>query len=91
MSIDGIKLKSIEVAESYTEREDPRNTPTTLVAYGTEGQQTTRLNLKMNLTNEKKQNIKCLTNDKYSSTVVICEILYLSAFLFLELGRRRLA
>ena len=55
MSIDGIKLESIQVAASYTEREDPRKTLTILVAYGTEGQQTTRLKLKMNLTNEKKQ------------------------------------
>ena len=53
-SINGIKLKSIQVAASYNEREDPRNTPKILVDDGTEGQQTTRLNLKMNLTNEKK-------------------------------------
>ena len=52
MSIDGIKLKSTQVAASYTEREDPRKTPTNLVAYGIEGQQITRLNLKINLTNE---------------------------------------
>ena len=56
LSIDGIKLKSLEVAASFTERENPRKTPTILVAYGTEGQQTTRLNLKMNLTNQKKTN-----------------------------------
>ena len=54
MSIDGIKLKSIPVAASYTEREDPRKNPTIVVAYGTEGQQTTRLKVKKNLTNEKK-------------------------------------
>ena len=54
MLIDGTKLQSIHVAASYTEREDPHKTPTILVGYGTEGQQTTRLNLKMNLTNEKK-------------------------------------
>ena len=54
MSVDGIKLKPIQVAASYTEREDPRKTPTILVAYGTEGQQNTRLKIKMNLTNEKK-------------------------------------
>ena len=58
MSIDGIKLKSIQVAASYTEREDPRKTPTILVVYGTEGQQTTRLKIKMNLTNDKKKQIK---------------------------------
>ena len=52
MSIDGIKLKPIQVAASYTEREDARKTPTKLVAYGRERQQTTRLNLKINLTNE---------------------------------------
>ena len=56
MSIDGIKLKPIQVAASYTEREDPHKTPTILVAYETEGQQTTRLNLKMNLINGKKTN-----------------------------------
>ena len=55
MSIDGIKLESIKVAASYTEREDPRKTPTILVDYGTEGQQTTRLKRKMNSTNEKKK------------------------------------
>ena len=54
MSVDGIKLESIQVTASYTEREDPRKTPTILVAYGTEGQQNTRLKIKMNLTNEKK-------------------------------------
>ena len=54
MSIDGVKLKSIQVAASYTERKDPRKTPTIHVAFGTEGQHTTRLNLKMNLTNKKK-------------------------------------
>ena len=54
VSVDGIKLESIQVAASYTEREDPRKTPTILVAYGTEGQQTTRLKIKMNLTNQKK-------------------------------------
>ena len=54
MSVDGIKLESIQVAASYTEREDPRKTPTILVAYGIEGQQTTRLKIKMKLTNEKK-------------------------------------
>ena len=54
MSVDGIKLESIQVAASYTEREDPRKTPTILVAYGTEGQQTTRLKINMNLTNQKK-------------------------------------
>ena len=58
MSIDGIKLKSIQVAASYTEREDPRKTPRILVVYGTEGQQTTRLKIKMNLTNDKKKQIK---------------------------------
>ena len=60
VSVDGIKLESIQVAASYTEREDPRKTPT------------------------------ILANVKYSSTVVICEIFCLSAFLFLELGRRLL-
>ena len=54
MLVDGIKLESIQVAASYTEREDPRKTPTILVAYGTEGHQTTRLKIKMNLTNQKK-------------------------------------
>ena len=54
MSVDGIKLKSIQVAASYTEREDPCKTPAILVAYGTEGQQSTRLKIKMNLTNQKK-------------------------------------
>ena len=53
MSVNGIKLESIQVAASYTEREDPRKTPTILVAYGTEGQQTIRLKKKMNLTNQK--------------------------------------
>ena len=57
MSVDGIKLESIQVAVSYTEREDPRKTPTTLVAYGTEGQQTTRLKIKMNITNKKNQGL----------------------------------
>ena len=52
MSVDGIKLESIQVAASYTEREDPRKT--ILVAYGTEGQQPTTLKIKMNLTNKKK-------------------------------------
>ena len=42
MSIDGIKLKSIQVAAPYTKREDPRKTPKILVDYGTERQQTTR-------------------------------------------------
>ena len=63
MSVDGIKLESIQVAASYTEREDPRKTPTILVAYGKKGQQTTSLKIKMNLTNEKKSRfimpIKC--------------------------------
>ena len=54
MSVDGIKQESIQVAASYTDREDPRKTPTILVAYETEGQQTTRLKIKMNLTNQKK-------------------------------------
>ena len=40
---------------SYTKREDPRKTATTLVAYRTVKQQSTRLNLKMNLTNEKNK------------------------------------
>ena len=53
-SIDGIKIKSIQVAAPDTEREDLRQTSTTLAAYRTEGQQTTRLNLKMSFTNENK-------------------------------------
>ena len=48
--IDGIKINSIQVAAPYTKREDPRKTPTTLVAYKKEGQQTATM---MNLTNEK--------------------------------------
>ena len=89
LSIDGIKLKSIQVAASYTEREDPRKIPTILVAFRTEGKQTTRLNLKINLTNEKTyQDLYCLANVEYSSTFVIYETLCLSAFLFLELGRQ---
>ena len=56
MSVDGFKVKSIQVAASYSEREDPRKTFTILVAYGIEGQETTRLNLKMNLNKEKKTN-----------------------------------
>ena len=55
MSVDGIELESIQVAAIYTEREDPRKTPTILVVYGTEGEQTTRLKIKMNLSNEKKK------------------------------------
>ena len=58
MSVDGIELESIQVAAIYTEREDPRKTPTILVVYGTEGEQTTRLKIKMNLSNEKKKQIK---------------------------------
>ena len=55
MSVDGIKLESIQKAASSTEREDHRKTPTILVAYGAEGQQPTRLKIKMNLTNQKKK------------------------------------
>ena len=56
MSVDGLKLESIQVAASCTEREDPRKTPIILVPYGTEGQQSTRLKIKKNLTDEKKTN-----------------------------------
>ena len=65
MSIDGIKLKSIQVAASYTERNDPCKTSTILVAYGTEGQQSTRLNLKMNFTNEKKNNSRFIMPNQH--------------------------
>ena len=49
MSIDGIKLKPIQVAATYTEREDPHKTPTILVAYQTEGRTT---NYKIELKDE---------------------------------------
>ena len=64
MPIYGIKLESIQVAASYTEREDPHKTPIILVAYGTEGQQTTRLKIKMNLTNEKKNKSRFIMPNK---------------------------
>ena len=56
VSTDRIKVKPIQVAAAYSEREDSHKTLTIIVVYGTEGQQTARLNLKINLTNEKKTN-----------------------------------
>ena len=64
MSVDGFQVKSTQVAASYTEREDPRKTFTILVAYGTEEQQTTRLNLKMNLAKVKKKSIFIMPNKR---------------------------